>query len=177
MGYVRFTDAAIEDLEALQRKDPQIVRQVLKKCLLLERDPEAGEPLLGELIGYRKLVVGNRDWRLVWRVTEESDGGLNVEIAEVWGVGARSDDEIYNEMTARVAALPPTPMTKALSETIEVFAPQHGIEAQAEPQRDPVPKWLRERLVHTAGLSSKAVDELTGAEAADRWDRYMREQR
>jgi mRNA interferase RelE/StbE len=173
VGYVRFTDAAFEDLEALQRKDPQIVRQVLKKCLLLERDPEAGDPLLGDLIGYRRLVVGNRDWRLAWRVTEEGD----VEIAEVWGVGARSDDEIYNEMAARVAALPPTPMTKALSETVEVFAPQHGIEAQAEPQRDPVPKWLRERLVHAAGLSSKAVGELTGAEAADRWDHYMREQR
>lgn len=177
MGYVRFTDAAIEDLEALQRKDPQIVRQVLKKCLLLERDPEAGEPLLGELIGYRKLVVGNRDWRLVWRVIEEGDGELSVEIAEVWGVGARSDDEIYREMTARVATLPPTPMTKALSETVEVFAPQRGIEAQAEPEADPVPTWLRERLVHTAGLSANAVDELTGAEAADRWDRYMREQR
>ena len=173
MGCVRFTDAAIEDLEALQRKDPQRVRQVLKKCLLLERDPEAGQPLLGELIGYRKLVVGNRDWRPVWRVTEDGD----IEIAEVWRVGARSDDEIYNEMTARVAALPPTPMTKALFETVEVFAPQHGIEAQAEPQRDPVPKWLRERLVHTAGLSAKTVDELTGAEAADRWDRYMREHR
>lgn len=173
MGYVRFTDAAIEDLGALQRKDPQIVRQVLKKCLLLERDPEAGEPLLGELIGYRKLVVGNRDWRLVWRVTEDRD----IEIAEVWGVGARSDDEIYKEMTARVAALPPTPMTKALSETVEVFAPQHGIAAHFEPQEDPVPTWLRERLVHTARLSAKAVDELTGAEAADRWDRHMREQR
>ena len=66
---------------------------------------------------------------------------------------------------------------RPLAAPVRGLAPQHGIEAQAEPQRDPVPKWLRERLVHTAGLSPKAVDELTGAEAADRWDRYMREQR
>ena len=59
---VRFTDPAFEDLRVMARKgDPQVVRAALKKCLLLERDPEAGEPLKGGLIGYRKLGarVGN----------------------------------------------------------------------------------------------------------------------
>ena len=177
MSYVRFTDAAIEDLEALQRRDPQIVRQVLKKCLLLEQDPNAGEPLLGGLIGYRKLVVGNRDWRLVWRVTEDDDGQASVEIAEVWGVGARSHDEIYAEMAARVAAVPQTPESTALSQVVELFAPGQGIEAQVQSAKDPVPEWLHDRLVHTAGLSPDAVGEMTGTEAADRWDRYMLEGR
>ncbi len=138
--YVRFTDAAVEDLRTLQRRDPQIVRQVLKKCLLLERDPQAGDPLLGDLIGYRKLVVGNRDWRFVWRVNEDDSGGVSVDIAEIVGL----------------------------------FAPGEGIGAHAEPEHDPVPGWLRDRLVHTAGMTLTEVAELSGAAAADLWDTYMR---
>ena len=57
--------------------------------LLLERDPLAGEPLLGTLVGYRKLVVGNRDWRIVWRASTDQRGTLTIEIAEVWAVVAR----------------------------------------------------------------------------------------
>jgi len=177
VAQVRFTKAALDDLRALERRDPQIVRQVLKKCLLLERDPHSGEPLLGDLIGYRKLVVGNRDWRIVWRVTEDSTGTVTVEVAEVWGIGARSDDEIYKEMAARITALPASPEKSALSDIVELFAPGQGIEAQPDPAPDPVPTWLRDRLVHTAGLRPDEVNELTGAEAADRWDRYMRGER
>lgn len=173
-AYVRFTEAAVEDLRTLQRRDPQIVRQVLKKCLLLERDPQAGDPLLGDLIGYRKLVVGNRDWRLVWRVTEDDSGGVSVDIAEVWAAGARSDDEIYREMSERVAAMPAAPLTIALAEVVGLFAPGEGIGAHAEPEHDPVPGWLRDRLVHTAGMTPAEVAELSGAAAADLWDTYMR---
>jgi mRNA interferase RelE/StbE len=177
VALVRFTDAALEDLRALERKDPSIVRQVLKKSLLLERDPQAGEPLLGDLIGYRKLVVGNRHWRIVWRVTEDDGGAATVEVAEVWGAGARSDDAIYQEMTDRVAELPDGSQRTALVDIVELFAPGQGIEAQPEPRGDPVPEWLHDRLVHTAGLPAAEVDNLTGAEAADAWDRYMRGER
>ncbi len=67
-AYVRLTEPAVEDLARLVRLDPQVARQALKKMILLERDPEAGEPLLGALIGFRKLIVGDRHWRIVWRV-------------------------------------------------------------------------------------------------------------
>ena len=40
---VRLTEPAFDDLRALLRLDPQLVRQALKKMLLLERDPQAGE--------------------------------------------------------------------------------------------------------------------------------------
>lgn len=62
---VRLTEDAVSDLHRLHKKDPQIVRSVFKKMLLLEKSPEAGEPLLGALVGFRKLVVGDRDWRIV----------------------------------------------------------------------------------------------------------------
>ena len=58
---VRLTEDAVADLHRLGKKDPQIVRTVLKKMLLLERSTNAGEPLLGASIGFRKLVVGDRD--------------------------------------------------------------------------------------------------------------------
>jgi mRNA interferase RelE/StbE len=64
---VRLTEPAFEDLQTLLRLDPQIVRWALKKMLLLERDPEAGQALHGVLIGWRKLVVGDRDRRVDWR--------------------------------------------------------------------------------------------------------------
>jgi mRNA interferase RelE/StbE len=56
----------------------------LTKMPLLERDPVAGEPLLGDLVGGRKLVVGDRARRVVWRVREPVPGHTVVEVAEVW---------------------------------------------------------------------------------------------
>ena len=67
---VRLTGDAVEDLETLFKADPQIVRWALKKMIQIERDPNAGAPLLGGLIGYRKIAVGDRDWRVVWRVVQ-----------------------------------------------------------------------------------------------------------
>ena len=120
---VRFTDPAFEDLQVMARKgDPQVVRAALKKCLLLERDPEAGEPLKGGLIGYRKLVVGDRDWRIIWRVTHDETGAIIVDVAEIWAVGARSDAEVYDETLQRVKVLGRNPHTMPLAEAIEAMA-------------------------------------------------------
>ena len=83
---VQFTDPAFEDLQVMARKkDPQVVRAALKECLMLERDPEAGEPLKGGLIGYRKLVVGDRDWRIIWRVTHDDTGAIIVDAIDALG--------------------------------------------------------------------------------------------
>ena len=101
---VRLIEPAVEDLQVLLKRDPQIVRWALKKMLLLERDPEAGEALRGGLIGWRKLTVSDRDWRVIWRVTHDQSGRVVVEyVAEVWAVGARSDAEVYAEMADRVS--------------------------------------------------------------------------
>ncbi len=96
---VWLTDPAVVDLHRL---DGAPLVWALKKTLLLETNPQAGEPLLDSLIGYRKLVVGNRDWRIVWRVLNDERGAWTVEVVEVWAVGARSDNTAYAEMTERV---------------------------------------------------------------------------
>jgi len=183
---VRFTDAALADLELVARKgDPQVVRWALKKCLLLERDPEAGEPLRGALIGYRKLVVGDRDWRIIWRVTHDDAGRPVVDVAEVWALGARSDSEVYAEMNARVASLSATPATVPLAEAIERLGKAAaGITGEnAEPNTGRagdnadvaagLPMWLVQSLVKVAGLPPAEVVQLSEPEALRRWNEYI----
>jgi len=175
-AYVRLTAPALDDLESLLKKDPQVVRWALKKMLLLERDPHAGAPLLGSLVGWRKLTVGDRDWRIIWRVTTDESGTITITIAEVWAVGARSEAEVYQEMDARVAAAETSPSTMALAEVIEMMgrhANRGDLSASLEPREDPVPDWLRDRLIHTAGLEGDEVEAMTGEHAMQRWEQYM----
>jgi mRNA interferase RelE/StbE len=175
-AYVRLTAPAFDDLGQLLKKYPQIVRWALKKMIRLERDPEAGDPLLGQLIGWRKMTVGDRDWRIVWRVTTDDAGTVTITVAEVWAVGARSEAEVYHEMNSRVTEAEQTPSTMALAEVVEMIgrhAARDDLVASVEPQADPVPDWLRNRLLHTAGVDRSEVDEMTGEEAMQRWESYM----
>jgi mRNA interferase RelE/StbE len=172
---VRLTDPAVEDLAGLMRKDPQIARWALKKMIQLESDPEAGLPLVGDLIGWRKLTVGNRDWRIVWRVTHDESGEVVVDVAEVWAAGARSDGEVYAEMTDRVRTLPDSPRTTALADLVSRFGKlSAGLYPAREPEGviDPpptLPQWLRDRLIEQVGLRVDSVDALTLEEAVDTW--------
>jgi mRNA interferase RelE/StbE len=183
---VRFTEAAVADLTGMVRKgDPQVVRWALKKCLMLERDPESGEELRGALIGYRKLTVGDRDWRVVWRVTHDDEGAPVVDVAEVWAMGARSDSEVYDEMGSRVAALSANPATLPLAEVIERLGKvAAGLAAKnAEPVKrtaaataapgaeagEQLPDWLGQALVKVVGLTPADVAQLSEAEANRRW--------
>jgi mRNA interferase RelE/StbE len=161
---VRFIDAAVEDL---RRLPASVLPRVLKKLVLLEENPKAGRPLGGPLSGFRKLVVGNRDWRIVYR--ETPDGA--VEVCEVWAVGARADDEIYEEVRGRVAALPASPTAHALG---EVLARLGRVGPAASPaEAETLPGWLVERLVMTAGLARSAVERMTPDEALDAWTAYQ----
>lgn len=175
-AYVRLTNPAIQDLHRLLARDPQIVRAALKKMLLLERNAHAGEPLLGNLVGWRKLVVGDNHWRIVWKVSPDSVGGLTVTISEVWAVGVRSDTEVYSEMSERLARAGSVAESAGLAEVVELLGrrvARDDIHAAGEPNIDPVPGWLRTRLVHTAGVPAAEVDGLTGEEAMRRWEQYM----
>jgi mRNA interferase RelE/StbE len=169
------------DLRALLRLDPQIVRWAIKKMLLLERDPQAGAELHGTLIGWRKLTVSNRDWRIIWRVTSDESGTVIVDVAEVWAVGARADSEVYEEMRSRVAALPPEPKTVGLTEVIERLgkaAGQAGLSAAQEPSAgEPVPDWLAKRLTHQVGLAADTVASMSLEEAVDAWTSWTSRQR
>lgn len=168
MSEVTFTDAAIDDL---RRIGPDAVPKVLKKVLILLDSPEAGYPLGGELTGFRKLVVGRNTWRVVYRVVDEKQ----VEICEVWVVGARADAEVYAEATARVhAASGQRPEIHKLADVIARLGKlSGGVTAPAAVVREPVPDWLAARLVRTAGMAPQDVAALSLEEAVDRWGEFM----
>lgn len=173
---VWLTDPAVADL---QRLDGAPLVWALKKMLLLETDPQAGEPLLGSLIGYRKLVVGNRDWRIVWRASTDERGSITIEVAEVWAVGARSHSEVYTEMTQRVASLGDSPVRRSLSAILDELGKRaKGLQATPVAPAPPGPEpWLIDRLVHTAGLDRDAVLAMTSEQAVDAWTDHITRQR
>jgi len=172
---VRLTADAVEDLRTLFKTDPQIVRWALKKMIQIERDPNAGAPLLGGLIGYRKITVGDRDWRVVWRVVKDDAGDFRVEVAEVWAVGYRKDNEVYEEISQRVAAAGPSPKTMALTEVLGLFAKQASdLTATPEPEKpEPVPKWLTDALLYVVHLPASQVAKMTLEEAEIAWTDHI----
>jgi mRNA interferase RelE/StbE len=172
---VRLTEPAFDDLRGLLRKDPQIVRWALKKMLHLQADPEAGQPLHGVLIGWRKLVVGDRDWRVIWRVTHDGSGGVIVDVAEVWAVGARPDSEVYAEMAERASRMPTDPRTLALTDVMSRLGKaSRGLVAQAEPSAaGQLPDWLVRRLTDQAGMQMSEVVGLTLQEGLDAWTSWV----
>ena len=172
---VRLTNDAVGDIERLIRKgDPQVVRWALKKMIHLEQDPEAGEALIGGLTGWRKITVGDRDWRLVWWVTHDDDGAVVVDVAEVWAFGARSEAAVYEEMTDRIAVAPQVPPTQALAEVLATLGRlTEDFKATPEPSApEPPPRWLRESLVYVVRLPSDQVDGMTREAAEQAWADY-----
>jgi mRNA interferase RelE/StbE len=164
---IRFTAAAIDDL---RRIGPDAVPRVLKKVLLLASDAEAGYPLGSELTGFRKLVVGRNTWRIVYRIAEDK----TIEICEVWAVGARADAEVYAEAVGRLRTAGSTrPELVQLADVVEKLGRLAGDVAVAQQApREPVPAWLADRLVYTAGMAREAVAALDLQQAVDLWTAY-----
>jgi len=175
MAYVRLTDPVLEDLHNLYRLDPSVMRQVLKKMKLLEKDSLVGEPLLGTLVGWRKLTVGDRHWRIIWIPKTDSAGEQVIEISQVWAIGARSDSEIYEEVKGRIKSLPPSPMTTSLEDVLRLLGKSaSGVQAASEPVGVQAPEWLRVRLKKSLGLDPQEIDDLSLEEALALWDEFIR---
>ncbi len=119
--------------------------------------------------------MGNRDWRVIWRVTYDDSGIPIVDVAEVWAVGARSDSEVYTEMSDRVKSLPSNPSTMALAEVVSRLkrvASELGMEEEEEP-KEPLPDWLLERLTKQVRLTAAQTDEMTFEEGIAAWEEFM----
>jgi mRNA interferase RelE/StbE len=98
MGRVRWLREAQEDLRDLDGSER---KAAVKAAVNLELEPDKrGQPLGshagGDLTTLRKLVIGNRDLRMIFRV--EPDGALVV----VFVVAHRADDECYELAAARL---------------------------------------------------------------------------
>ena len=95
---VRLTEEAREDFHDLDGAAQRIVAKGLRK---LRTDPHLrGQPLgsrtRGDLTTFRKLVVGNRDYRIVYRVESSNT------VVVVWVIGRRADGEAYELAMARL---------------------------------------------------------------------------
>ncbi|WP_157776005.1 type II toxin-antitoxin system RelE family toxin [Corynebacterium crudilactis] len=166
---VRLTREAEKDLLRLAKKDPQIVREVLKKMLLLQYSPDAGEPLLGTLVGFRKLTVGNRAYRISWRKTVDESFQPILEIAEVWAIRTRSNSEIYKELMRRVESLgkSDSPDIRTLQSVMDRLSSSIG-ESKVLPEPEQIvklPQWLIEALQVNLNLSLPEIARLTQDEA------------
>lgn len=98
MAKVELTDDAYEDLHDLDGSARKVVLKALKKLAV---DPQLrGAPLgsqpKGNLTGFRKLVIGDRDYRAVYRVDQ------NGTVAIVSVIAKRADNEAYELAVARL---------------------------------------------------------------------------
>ena len=98
MAKVRLTEEAREDFYDLDGSAQRTVAKALKK---LETDPHVrgqhlGSRASGDLTTFRKMVVGNRDYRIVYRVEANGD------VVVVWVIGKRADNEAYELAMSRL---------------------------------------------------------------------------
>lgn len=108
---VVLTDDAKEDLREL---DGSARKLVLKALAKLEHEPkQRGAPLGGDLATFRKIIVGDRDYRIVYRV--ESDGTIVV----VYVIGKRTDDEVYELARSRLALHHDQAAAQAVAELLD----------------------------------------------------------
>lgn len=115
MAKVQLTTDAKEDLRRLDGEARVIVAKGLKK---LESDPKLrGEPLGSRndnnLTGYRKLVVGKKSYRIVYRV--HTDGTVCI----VHVIGKHSDDEVYRIVADRLARIANQPLAAEIAGILE----------------------------------------------------------
>ena len=102
MAYkVIFTKDAENDLERL---DKSMRTQVIKKAIALQENPFLGDALGNkfglDLIGYYKLYVAKKAYRIVYRLT-----GTQIEVVEIVGIGKRDKEEIYRLVVKRLKSI------------------------------------------------------------------------
>jgi mRNA interferase RelE/StbE len=85
-----------------------------KKLLRLEEvGQDAGLPLGRGLAGWRKIVVGDRNWRIIFITNHDKT------VATVWVIGDRDDAACYQEAQRRIQALgKEQPETTSLAATM-----------------------------------------------------------
>jgi mRNA interferase RelE/StbE len=91
---VQLIDDALADLEKLAESGKK--KAFLKKLLEIEQKGSAAGVALGrDLAGWRKITVGDRNWRIIFRVNPEET------VATVCVIGDREDEACYEEAQKR----------------------------------------------------------------------------
>lgn len=94
---VELIDAAVDDLR--RYAETGNLPLFLKKLIRLEAvGRDAGVPLGKDLTGWRKIVVGDRNWRIIFTTDPQET------VATVWVIGDRDDAACYADAERRVRA-------------------------------------------------------------------------
>ena len=94
---VEFTGQAFDDLVEYAKTGnlPLFIKKLLR---FEDVGNAAGLPLGRGLTGWRKIVVGDRDWRIVFKTDPAAT------VATIWVIGDRDDNACYEEALHRVQA-------------------------------------------------------------------------
>jgi mRNA-degrading endonuclease RelE of RelBE toxin-antitoxin system len=93
---VEFIDEAVEDLAGYV--ETAVFPHLLAKLVRLEEGgKDVGLPLGKALTHWRKIVVGDRAWRIIFTTNPEET------IATVWVIGDRDDVACYELASRRVS--------------------------------------------------------------------------
>jgi mRNA interferase RelE/StbE len=106
---VQFTPDARDDLRRYAQTGN--IRLFLQKLVRLEEiGKAAGHPLGRGLTGYYKMVLGDRDWRVIFTMNPGET------VATVVVIGDRADAACYDQAQKRLAAMDPqTPEITSLA--------------------------------------------------------------
>lgn len=120
MARVQLSEDALEDLRDLEGSARRLVLKAIKK---LEAEPQhRGAPLgsrrSGNLATFRKLVVGKKDYRIIYRI--EPDGSIVV----VWVIARRVDDEVYELALSRIRLHGDTRVRAIATELEQLWRPE-----------------------------------------------------
>lgn len=111
---VELIDDAIADLAKLVESGK--LKLFFKKLVEIEaQGSKAGEPLGRDLVGWRKLTVGNRDWRIVFRVDKAE------AVATVCVIGDRDDGACYEEAKKRADSVEDNDAASLAESMMELF--------------------------------------------------------
>lgn len=111
---VELIDDAIADLAKLAESGK--LKGFFKKLVEIEaQGSQAGEPLGRDLVGWRKLTVGNRDWRIVFRVDKAET------VATVCVVGDRDDGACYEEAKQRADSVEDSDAASLAESMMELY--------------------------------------------------------
>jgi mRNA interferase RelE/StbE len=108
---VELVTDAFADLDGLVASGN--IMQFLGKLVRLEElGKNAGLPLGSTLTGLRKITVGDRNWRIIFKMNPEDT------VATVWVIGDRNDSACYEETVRRLQSAGSRPEAVGFSAVI-----------------------------------------------------------
>jgi len=111
---VELIDDAIADLA--KHAESGKLKAFFRKLLEIEaKGSVAGEPLGRDLVGWRKITVGNRDWRIVFQIDKAET------VATICVIGDRDDGACYEEAKKRADNIEDSDASSLAESMMELF--------------------------------------------------------